>query len=150
MKVILLQDVKNVGKKGQTIEVSDGYANNFLLPRRLGVNATKRSMEILDKQKEDARLLDERLRKEAEALKERLKTITLEFTVKSGKDGKLFGSVSSKQIIEALKKQYNITIDKKKFVDKETVNTLGITILKNELYKGVVAEIKVHVSEETK
>lgn len=147
MKVILLQDVKNVGKKGQTIEVSDGYANNFLLPRRLGVIATKRSVEILDKQKEDARLLDEKLKKEAEILKEKLKTITLEFAVNSGKDGKLFGSVSSKQIVEALKKQYNIIIDKKKFVDKETVNTLGITILKNELYKGVVADIKVHVSE---
>lgn len=150
MKVILLQDVKNVGKKGQTVEVSDGYANNFLLPKRLGVNATKRSIEILDKQKEDARLLDEKLKKEAEALKEKLKTITLEFSVKSGKDGKLFGSISSKQIVETLKKQYNITIDKKKFVDRETVNTLGITILKIELYKGVIAEIKIHVREEVK
>ena len=147
MKVILLQDVKNVGKKGQTIEVSDGYANNFLLPKRLGVNATKRSVEILDKQKEDARILDEKNRKEAEELKEKLKTITLEFTCKTGKDGKLFGSVSSKQVVEKLKTSYGITIDKMKFVDKETVNTLGVTILKNELYKGVVAEIKVHVSE---
>ena len=145
MKVILLQDVKNVGKKGQTIEVSDGYANNFLLPKRLGVNATKRSGEILDK--EDARILDEKNRKEAEELKEKLKTITLEFTCKTGKDGKLFGSVSSKQVVEKLKTSYGITIDKRKFVDKETVNTLGVTILKNELYKGVVAEIKVHVSE---
>ena len=147
MKVILLQDVKNVGKKGQTIEVSDGYANNFLLPKRLGVNATKRSVEILDKQKADARILDEKNRKEAEELKETLKTITLEFTCKTGKDGKLFGSVSSKQVVEKLKTSYGITIDKRKFVDKETVNTLGVTILKNELYKGVVAEIKVHVSE---
>lgn len=147
MKVILLQDVKNVGKKGQTIEVSDGYANNFLLPKRLGVNATKRSVEILDKQKEDARILDEKNRKEAEELKEKLKTITLEFTCKTGKDGKVFGSVSSKQVVEKLKTSYGITIDKRKFVDKETVNTLGVTILKNELYKGVVAEIKVHVSE---
>ncbi len=147
MKVILLQDVKNVGKKGQTIEVSDGYANNFLLPKRLGVNATKRSVEILDKQKEDARILDEKNRKEAEELKEKLKTITLEFTCKTGKDGKLFGSVSSKQVVEKLKTSYGITIDKRKFVDKEIVNTLGVTILKNELYKGVVAEIKVHVSE---
>ena len=147
MKVILLQDVKNVGKKGQTIEVSDGYANNFLLPKRLGVNATKRSVEILDKQKEDARILDEKNRKEAEELKEKLKTITIEFTCKTGKDGKLFGSVSSKQVVEKLKTSYGITIDKRKFVDKETVNTLGVTILKNELYKGVVAEIKVHVSE---
>lgn len=147
MKVILLQDVKNVGRKGQTIEVSDGYANNFLLPKRLGVNATKRSIEILDKQKEDARILDEKNRKEAEELKEKLKTITLEFTCKTGKDGKLFGSVSSKQVVEKLKTSYGIAIDKRKFVDKETVNTLGVTILKNELYKGVVAEIKVHVSE---
>lgn len=147
MKVILLQDVKNVGKKGQTIEVSDGYANNFLLPRRLGVIATKRSVEILDKQKEDARILDERNRKAAQELKEKLSNIVLEFTVKTGKDGKLFGSVSSKQIVDTLKNQYNISIDKKKFVDKEVVNCLGYTTLKNELYKGVVADIKVHVNE---
>ncbi len=147
MKVILLQDVKKVGKKGETIEVTDGYATNFLLPRRLAVNATKRSVEILDKQKEDARILDEQNRKNAEELKEKLKTITLEFTCKTGKDGKLFGSVSSKQVVEMLKRKYGISIDKRKFVDKETVNTLGVTILKNELYKGVVAEIKVHVSE---
>ena len=80
-------------------------------------------------------------------LKEKLKTITLEFTCKTGKDGKIFGSVSSKQVVEMLKSKYGISIDKRKFVDKETVNTLGVTILKNELYKGVVAEIKVHVSE---
>ncbi len=147
MKVILLQDVKKVGKKGETIEVTDGYATNFLLPRRLAVNATKRSVEILDKQKEDARILDEQNRKNAEELKEKLKAITLEFICKTGKDGKLFGSVSSKQVVEMLKSKYGISIDKRKFVDKETVNTLGITILKNELYKGVVAEIKVHVSE---
>lgn len=147
MKVILLQDVKKVGKKGETIEVTDGYATNFLLPRRLAVNATKRSVEILDKQKEDARILDEQNRKNAEELKEKLKAITLEFTCKAGKDGKLFGSVSSKQVVEMLKSKYGISIDKRKFVDKETVNTLGVTILKNELYKGVVAEIKVHVSE---
>lgn len=147
MKVILLQDVKKVGKKGETIEVTDGYATNFLLPRRLAVNATKRSVEILDKQKEDARILDEQNRKNAEELKEKLKAITLEFTCKTGKDGKLFGSVSSKQVVEMLKSKYGISIDKRKFVDKETVNTLGVTILKNELYRGVVAEIKVHVSE---
>jgi len=147
MKVILLQDVKNVGKKGQTIEVSDGYANNFLLPRRLGVIATKRSVEILDKQNLDAKLLDEKNRKNAEEIKEKLKNITLEFSCKTGKDGKLFGSVSSKQIVEKLKNDYGFIIDKRKFVNKETVNTLGVTILQNELYRGVIAEIKVHVSE---
>lgn len=147
MKVILLQDVKNVGKKGQTVEVNDGYANNFLLPRRLGVIATKRSVEILDKQKEDAKKLDESNRKNAEELKEKLKAITLEFGCKTGKDGKLFGSVSSKQIVEKLKDEYGLVIDKRKFISKETVNTLGVTILKNELYRGVIAEIKIHISE---
>lgn len=145
MKVILLQDVKNVGKKGQTVDVSDGYANNYLLPRRLGVNATKRSVEILDKQKEDARKLDEENRKKAEQLKEVLKGIVLSFELKAGKDGKLFGSVSSKQVVDLLKAKHNITVDKKKFIDKEVVNTLGYTTLKNELYKGVVAEIRVNV-----
>lgn len=148
MKVILLQDVKNVGKKGQTIEVSDGYANNFLLPRRLGVIATKRSVEILDKQKEDARLLDEQNRKNALEVKDKLSKITLEFTCKTGVNGKLFGSISSKQVVETLKNKYGLTIDKRKFIDKEAVNALGITVLKNELYKGVIAEIRVHVSEE--
>ena len=98
MKVILLQDVKGVGKKGQTVEVSDGYANNFILPRRLGVMATKRSQEILNLQIEDARKKDEENRLNAQEVAKQLETITLEFVAPSGKDGRMFGSISSKQI----------------------------------------------------
>ena len=147
MQVILLQDVKGVGKKGQTIEVSDGYGNNFLIPRRLAVVATKRSKEILDLQNENKRLEEEKKKNEAIALANRLKDITLEFKASSGKDGRMFGSISSKQICELLKSQHNIIIDKRKFVDRDTVNVFGITNIKVELYKGVIGEFKVRVVE---
>ena len=148
MKVILLQDVKGLGKKNQQIDVSDGYAGNFLIPRRLAVKVSEKSVEILEKQKEDARLKEEALRKEAIALSEKLKTITLEFKLKVGGNGKVFGSISLKQVEEQLKSKFNITIDKRKFITKGPVDSLGITRLKIELHKGVVGEIVVHVSEE--
>ena len=148
MKVILLQDVKGLGKKNQQIDVSDGYAANFLIPRRLAVKVSEKSVEILEKQKEDARLKEEALRKEAIALCEKLKTITLEFKLKVGGNGKVFGSISLKQVEEQLKSKFNITIDKRKFITKGPVDSLGITRLKIELHKGVVGEIVVHVSEE--
>ena len=116
MKVILLQDVKGVGKKGQTVEVSDGYANNFILPRRLGVMATKRSQEILNLQIEDARKKDEENRLNAQEVAKQLETITLEFVAPSGKDGRMFGSISSKQIVDALKSKHNILIDKSGYI----------------------------------
>ena len=148
MNVILLQDVKGLGKKNQQIDVSDGYAANFLIPRRLAVKVSEKSVEILEKQKEDARLKEEALRKEAIALSEKLKTITLEFKLKVGGNGKVFGSISLKQVEEQLKSKFNITIDKRKFITKGPVDSLGITRLKIELHKGVVGEIVVHVSEE--
>ena len=148
MKVILLQDVKGLGKKNQQIDVGDGYAANFLIPRRLAVKVSEKSVEILEKQKEDARLKEEALRKEAIALSEKLKTITLEFKLKVGGNGKVFGSISLKQVEEQLKSKFNITIDKRKFITKGPVDSLGITRLKIELHKGVVGEIVVHVSEE--
>ncbi len=147
MQVILLQDVKGVGKKGQTIEVSDGYGNNFLIPRRLAVAATKRSIEILDLQNENKRLEEEKKKEEALKLAEKLKNIILEFKASSGKDGRMFGSISSKQICELLKSQHGIIIDKRKFVDRDTVNVFGITNIKVELYKGVIATFQVRVLE---
>lgn len=148
MKVILLADVKKLGKKDQTIEVSDGYAVNFLFPRKLAVQVTKKSVEVLDNQKEERRLTDEANRAKAQELAEKLKTIEITFKVKTGKEGKLFGNISTKQIEEELLKQHKIVIDKKKFIDKGPLSVLGYHSLKIELYKGVVGVIKVHLIPE--
>ena len=147
MRVILLQDVKKVGKKGQTVEVSDGYATNFLLPKRLAVKETKKSMEILDKQNEDARIAKENQKIEAEKINDELKNITLEFKLKANGE-KVFGSVSPKQIEEQLKAKYNVTIDKRKITTKGPFNQLGYVKVEIELYKGVVGIINVHIVEE--
>ena len=148
MKVILLQDVKGVGKKNQQIEVSDGYAANFLIPRRLAVKVSEKSVEILEKQKEDARIQFENNKKDAIALSEKLKTITLEFKLKLGANGKVFGSISFKQVEEQLKAKHNIQIDKRKIITKGPIDSLGITKLEIELFKGVIGIINVHVGEE--
>ena len=147
MEVILLQDVKNVGKKNQTVNVSDGYANNFLLKKKLAVPVSKKSVEILENQQENARIHEENLKKEALALVETLKGITLEFDAKVGKDSKLFGSISLKQVEEEMKAKHNITIDKRKFLDKGPLDMLGTYRLRIELYKGVVGEVQVHIKE---
>ena len=146
MEVILLADVKNVGKKNQTVNVSDGYANNFLFKKKLAVPVSKKSVEILEEQKENARLNELRLKEEAEKVAEALKGVTLEFSAKVGKDSKLFGSVSLKQVEEELKAKHNIVIDKRKFIDKGPLDTLGTYNLRIELYKGVIGAIKVHIS----
>ena len=148
MKVILLADVKKVGKKDQTVEVSDGYATNFLFPRRLAVQVTKKAVEVLEGQQENARQLEAQKRAEAQTLAEKLKDVTVEFKVKTGKEGKLFGNVSAKQIEEELLKQFNIQIDKKKFIDKGPLSVLGYHHLKIELHKGVVGVVNVHLAAE--
>lgn len=146
MEVILLADVKNVGKKNQTVNVSDGYANNFLLKKHLAVPVSKKSVEILENQKENARIAEENAKKAAQELAERLKSITLEFTAKVGKDSKLFGSISLKQVEEEMLVKYKIVIDKRKFIDKGPLDILGLYRLRIELYKGVIGEVQVHVS----
>lgn len=148
MRVILLADVKNVGKKDQVIEVSDGYATNFLLRRKLAVPYSGRAVEILNEQKADRQEKAAQQKKEAEELAEKLKTITVEFTAKIGKDGRMFGTISPKQIESELKNRFDIVIDKRKFIDHYPVNALGYTRLKIELYKDVVGVVNVHVSEE--
>ncbi len=148
MKVILLTDVKKVGKKDQVVDVSIGYANNFLFPHKFAVPYTDKSVEILHQQEQDRINKEKQLKEEAIKLKEVLKNITLEFKAKVGKDGKMFGTISLKQVIEQLKEKYDIEIDKRKFVNKTPIDSLGVVILQNELYKSVIADIRVHVSEE--
>lgn len=148
MKVIMLKDVKNVGKKDQTVEVSDGYATNFLLPRKLAVQVTKKSVEVLENQKENARINEENAKKAAQDLAKRLEEMKLVFSVKTGKEGKLFGNVSLKQIEEEMLKQFSVNIDKRKFVDKGPLDHIGFYSLKIELHKGVLGTIKVEIKED--
>ena len=148
MKVVLLEDVRKVGKKGDVVNVSDGYGQNFLIKNKLAVKETAGAKKILEQQKEEARLQDIENKKNAEALKEKIEGITLEFVLKSGKDGKTFGSVSTKQIVEQLRDKYDIKIDKRKFVDAHPIGALGYTKLKVELYKGIIATINVHLKEQ--
>ena len=145
MKVILLADVKKLGKKDQTIEVSDGYAVNFLFPRHLAVQVTKKSVEVLENQQEQARENAAKMKAEAEVLAKKLETITLVFKMKTGREGKLFGAVSLKQVAEELNKQYGVDIDKRKFVDKGPLDELGFYHLGVELYKGVIGKVHVQI-----
>ena len=148
MKVILLKDVKNLGKKDAIVNVSDGYAANYLFPNKLAVAVSDKSKEILAKQQEDARIAEENARKAASELAKQLESVEVLFTAKVGKDGKMFGSISLKQIEEAALTQLNIQIDKRKFIDKGPLDSLGIYRLRIELHKGVVGIVKVHIVEE--
>lgn len=148
MEVILLQDVKGVGKKNQTVSVNDGYANNFLFPRKLAVKVSKTSVQILANQQENARIAEENARKNAIELAEQLKNMEVSFKMKVGKEGKAFGSISLKQVEEAFKNKHNVNIDKRKFIDKGPLDMLGYYNLKIELHKGVIGVVKVHLEEE--
>lgn len=146
MKVILLSDVKKVGKKGEVVDVSDGYAKNFLLKQKLGVLPSDTALNILDNQKKDEALRQQELKAEAERLKEIIEKKEFVFRVKSGTDGRISNSISTKAIAEELAKQ-NIKIDKRKIIDTAPISHLGYSHVKVELYKGVIADIKVLVKE---
>ncbi len=146
MKVILLQDVKNVGKMDQIVDVSDGYATNFLLPRKLAVRHNAESQSALDRKHANIQKQIEEDKQIAIQNKDKLNNITLEFTAKAAPDGRMIGSISYKQIEDELKNKFNIIIDKRKFIDKYPVNAFGTTKLKIELFKEVVGVVNVHVS----
>ena len=148
MKVILTQDVKGVGKKDQILEVNDGYARNFLIPKKLGVQASTANLALL-KSKQDSRdFKRQEDKKEAEQIKEKLEKIRLDIKVKSGENGKIFGGVTSKEISDVLKDKYSINIDKKKNELKETIKTVGITTVDIKLFEGVIGKVKVNVIPE--
>lgn len=147
MKVILLKDVKNVGKKDQIVEVSQGYGANYLIRNGLAIMYTTGAKNVLDNQIKKRQEDEERKKKQALEIVEKLKDITLEFQAPASKDGRMFGTISPKQICEELNKMFSIDLDKRKFVDKFPVNAFGFTRLKIEIYKGVVGTVNVHVSE---
>ena len=147
MKVILQQDVKGKGKKGQLVEVSEGYGRNYLLPRKLAILATADNMNQM-KQAEEARKHREAVeRAEAEANTKKFEEIIVHMTAKGGTSGRIFGSVTSKEIAAQLKKEHGIEINKQKIVLDEAIKTFGTFELKVKLYPEVVGKLKVQVTE---
>mgnify|MGYP005756962183 FL=1 len=145
MKVILLQDIKGVGKKDQVINANDGYARNYLFPKKLAVEANAGNLTNL-KSKQDSNQYRKDLQKE-EAIKiaDKLKGLNVQIKVKAGENGKIFGGVTSKEISENLKTQHGIEIEKKKIILTETIKTLGTVNVDIKLYEGVTAKLKVQV-----
>ena len=148
MKVILQQDVRGQGKKGQLVEVSDGYARNFLLPKKLAVPATAENVNTM-KQQEKARQAQRAAEKaEAQALAEKLKSIQVKLTAKAGEGGRLFGAVTSKEIAEALSAQHGLNIAKTKLVLDEPIKSCGGYQIKAKLGYEIMGTVKVMVVEE--
>ena len=147
MKVILLEDVKSLGKKGEIVNVSDGYARNMLLPKKLGAPATPKNLNDLKLQKaHEAKLAQEAL-EAARALGEKVSASKVSVSIKTGEGGKVFGSVSAKEIAEAAREQLGLELDKKKLVLDGTIKELGTTEVAVKLHPQVTAKLKVHVKE---
>lgn len=147
MKVILLQDVKGSGKKGELVNVSDGYAKNFLLPKNLAKLADKTALNDLKNKQEATQHHKEQEKQEAVAIKEKLEKLTFTIGAKAGKDGKFFGSITAKEIAEEMKKTAQVDINKKKVqleTEIKTFGTFGATV---KLHTDVTAQVKVVVKE---
>ena len=148
MKVILLKDVKSLGKKGEIVEVSEGYGRNFILPSKTGVLAENKNLNTLKLQKQnDAKIAAEKLQ-EAQELKEKIEAVKVTIPIKSSKDGRTFGSVSTKEVQEALKKQAGIEVDKKKLSCDVPMKNLGGYRVNVKLHKDVTAVLQVSVISE--
>ena len=148
MKVIFLSDVKNKGKKGEVKEVATGYAQNYLLKKGLAEEATPSNLAKLEAEKEAKAEKAKQELENAKALKEELEKKEVEVKTKSGEDGRLFGSISSKQVKEAYEKQHDIKLDKRKLDMSQPLKSLGYHKMNVKLHQEVSAEIKVHVVEE--
>ncbi len=148
MKVVLLQDVKNLGKKDQLVNTSDGYARNFLFPRKLAVEATPGKLKEIEGKKETEQKKKEKELQGAKELAERLGKSEIEFRTKAGENGKLFGSITGKDIADAIKSQLNIEVDKRKVVLQEAIKTLGKHQVEIKVYPEISAKINVKVAEE--
>ncbi len=147
MKVILLEDVKNVGKKGQIINAKDGYANNFLFPKNLAIEATDVNLKNLENAKKRKEEKEKEILEEAKVLEEQLMQKTLVIKTKTGENGKLFGSITTKEIADILEKEHGISIDKKKYDLEESIKSVGEYYVKIKLHPTVNAKLKVIVTE---
>ena len=148
MKVILLENIKNVGKKDEIINSNDGYARNYLFPQKLAIEATKDNLLKLKAKQDSAKRKRALEIEEAKKLAKRIEEVTLEIFVKAGENGKIFGGVTSKEISAELSKQHKITVDKKKIELKETIKTLGEALVEIKLTEGVNAKLIVNVKGE--
>jgi len=147
MKVIFLKDVKGKGKKGEVKNVADGYAHNFLLKQGLAVEANSAAVSTLNAQKKKEENLAAEELAEAKVLKEKVEKLTVELTAKSGEGGRLFGSITSKQIADELNKKHQIKIDKRKIELNDGIRSLGVTKVPVKLHQEVSATLNVHVKE---
>lgn len=148
MKVILLDNIKGVGKKDEIINASDGYARNYLLPKKLAVEANAENMSKLNNKKEANNYKKDLEKQAAEEIAKKFKGILLKIKAKAGENGKIFGGITAKEISENLKSQYKIDVDKKKVELKEPIKTLGAFEVNVRLYEGIVGTLKVQVISE--
>ena len=143
MKVILLSDIKGVGKKDQIINANDGYARNYLFPKKLAIPADKGNITNLESKKSSEQHRKELEKQEAIKDAKKMEAITLTIQVKSGDNGRIFGSVTSKEIADSIEQQYKIKIDKKKVMLQDPIKTLGAFNVQVKLYDGVIANLKI-------
>ncbi len=148
MKVILKENIKGVGKKDEVINASDGYARNYLFPKKLAVEANAENMSKLNAKKASEDRKKELEKEDAKEIAKKLKEITLNIKVKAGENGKIFGGVTSKEISDNLEKQYKIKIDKKKIDLKENIKNIGVFNVEVRLYEGIMGKVKVNVTAE--
>lgn len=147
MEVVLLQDVKALGKKGEIVKVNEGYARNFIIPKKLGIEANARNLNDLKLQKQNAEKVAANQLAEAKALAEKIGELSVTVSIKSGEGGRTFGSVSTKEIAKAAADQLKLDIDKKKMVLPEPIRSLGVTEVPIKLHKDVTATLRVKVVE---
>lgn len=145
MDIILTQDVKALGKKGEMVKVSDGYARNFILPKKLGMEATKQNLYDLNMQKAAEEKKQKQILEEARTYAKKLEELTIKVSIKAGEGGRTFGSVSTKEIVEAAKNQFNLDIDKKKLLLNDPIKNAGSYTVTVKIHPQVTAELKVQV-----
>ena len=147
MEIVLLEDVKSLGKKGEIVKVNEGYARNFILPKKLGVEATPKNLNDLKLKKANQEKIAAQQLAEAKELGEKLEKASITLSIKAGDNGKAFGSVSGKEISKAIQDQLNLDIDKKKLVLPDPLKTFGTHEVPVKLHKDVTAKLSVKVTE---